>query len=74
MKNESDMTIDFDDNNEVGLFDKQVEQAVRDTNDELFDLETRSLSFLSTKEKMPISHPSPNHFASNTLSTEIFPA
>jgi|JI8StandDraft_1071087.scaffolds.fasta_scaffold10277_7 hypothetical protein len=42
MKNESDMTIDFDDNNEAGLFDKQLEQAERNTIDELFG---RSIQF-----------------------------
>lgn len=36
MKNDSDMTIDFDDNNEAGLFDKKLEQAERNTIDELF--------------------------------------
>ncbi len=42
MKNDLDMTIDFDDNNEAGLFDKQLEQTERNTIDELFG---RSIQF-----------------------------
>lgn len=41
------MTIDFDDNKEAGLFDKQLEQAERNTIDELFG---RSIQFRNSNE------------------------